>query len=43
MHGGICGGHYMSKKTAHKVVRASFWWPTLFNDAYNLVRKCDTC
>ena len=27
MHEGVCGGHYMAKTTAHKVLRASFWWP----------------
>lgn len=24
MHSGICGGHYMAKTTAHKVMRAIF-------------------
>ena len=43
MHSGACGGHYMSKKTTHKVLRDGFWWPTLFNDAHDLVRKCDAC
>ena len=33
----------MSKMTAHKVLRADFWWPTLFKDAHYLVRKCDAC
>ena len=43
MHGGICRGHYMSKKIARKVLRAGFQWPTFFNDAYDLVRKCYAC
>ena len=43
MHSGVCGGHYMSKKTTHKVLRFSFWWPTLFKDAHEMVRKCDAC
>ena len=25
MHSGVCGGHYMSKTIAHKVLRAGFW------------------
>lgn len=43
MHSGVCGGHYMAKTTAHKVMRLGFWWPTLFKDAQVLVRKCDSC
>ena len=43
VHSGVCGGHYMSKPTAHKVLRSIFWWPTLFNDAHDMVRKCDAC
>lgn len=42
MHSGECGGHFMEKTTTHKVLRASFWWPTLFKDAYALVRRCDS-
>lgn len=33
----------MAKSTAHKVLRAGFWWPTLFKDSFELVRKCDPC
>lgn len=43
MHEGVCGGHYMAKTTAHKVLRSGFWWPTLFKDAHELVKTCDTC
>lgn len=43
MHGGICGGHYMGKTTAHKILRAGFWWPTIFKAAENWVRRCDAC
>ena len=43
MHLGVCGGHYMAKTTAHKVMRAGFWWPNLFKDAQLLVRHCDPC
>ena len=43
MHNGECGGHYMAKTIAHKVIRTRFWWPTLFKDAHELVRKCDAC
>ena len=43
MHSGVCGGHYMPKTTARKVLRSCFLWPTLFNDAHDMVRKCDAC
>ena len=43
MHSGACRGHYMSKKVSHKFLRVIFWWPTLFSDAHDLVRKCDAC
>jgi hypothetical protein len=43
MHSGVCGGHYMEKTTAHKIMRAGFWWPTIFNDAHQLVKRCDDC
>ena len=43
MHSGECGGHFMARTTAHKILRADFWWPTLFKDAHVLVRKCDAC
>lgn len=43
MHEGVCGGRYMAKIIAHKVLRSSFWWPTLFKDAHEFVKRCDTC
>ena len=43
MHEGVCGGHYMAKTTAHKVLRAGCWWPTLFRDNHEFVKTCDTC
>ena len=43
MHEGVCGGHYMAKTIAHKVLRAGFWWPTLLRDAHKFFFKCDSC
>ena len=43
MHEGVCGGHYMAKTTAHKILRSGFWWPTLFKDTHEFVKKCDAC
>ena len=40
----VCvGGHYMAKITTHKILRANFWWPTLFRDAHEFVKTCDAC
>lgn len=43
MHEGVCGGHYMAKTTTHKILRAGFWWPTLFKNAHEFVKTCDSC
>lgn len=29
-HAGDCGGHLYKKTIADKILRASFYWPTLF-------------
>jgi hypothetical protein len=31
-HAGDCGGHLYWKSTADKILRAGFYWPTLFAD-----------
>lgn len=41
MHSGVCGGHYIAKKIAHKVIRARLWWSALFKGVQKLVKKCD--
>lgn len=43
MHQGVCGGHYMAKTTDHKILSFGFWWPTVFKDTHQFVRKCDAC
>ena len=43
MHEGVCGGHYMAKTIAPNVLRSGFWWPTLFKDTHEFVKKCDAC
>ena len=39
----VCGGHFATKKTTMKVLQASFYWPSLFKDAYDICKKCDKC
>ena len=40
-HEGICGGHYSWRATAHKILKAGFFWPKLFGDVFSRVRTCD--
>eukprot|EP00253_Pinus_taeda_P025357 PITA_25357 len=43
LHDGPAGGHYARDATAHKILRAGYYWPTLFKDSHNYVRKCQVC
>ena len=38
-----CGGHLFWKSTAYKILRAWFYWPTLFPDIYKEVSTCHEC
>lgn len=42
-HGGFFGGHFTGRVTTHNILRTSYWWPTLFKDTTQLVRKIDSC
>lgn len=42
-HKGDCGGHLFWKTTANKVLRAGYYWPTLFLDIYKIVMSCHEC
>lgn len=42
-HSSICGGHHYWKTTAHKILRAGYYWPTLFCDVFSFVKSCDRC
>ncbi|KAD4385194.1 hypothetical protein E3N88_25362 [Mikania micrantha] len=42
-HEGLTGGHHGPSSTAKKVFDSGFYWPTIFKDAHELVRKCDSC
>ena len=42
-HSGIAGGHFTVEATARKVLQAGLWWPTLFGDAVEFVKRCDPC
>ncbi|GKE91673.1 reverse transcriptase domain-containing protein, partial [Tanacetum coccineum] len=42
-HEGPTGGHHSANITAQKVFDASFFWPTIYKDAYELIKSCDAC
>jgi hypothetical protein len=43
LHCGHCGGHFFAFATAHKILRAGYYWPTLFSDIYQHIRSCQPC
>ena len=43
LHDGPAGGHFLGDTTTHKILRAGYYWTTLFKDAHAYVRKCDMC
>jgi len=42
-HDGDSGGHLYWKTTANKILRAGFYWPTLFPDVHKKVTSCHKC
>nr|GEW92584.1 reverse transcriptase domain-containing protein [Tanacetum cinerariifolium] len=42
-HSGSTGGHYGANYTAKKVFDSGFNWPTIYKDAFELVKHCDSC
>ena len=43
LHDGPVGGHFGGDTTAHKILHAGYYWPNLFKDAHEYVRKCKVC
>ncbi|GJR92204.1 reverse transcriptase domain-containing protein [Tanacetum coccineum] len=42
-HSGPTGGHHGARITANKVYESGFYWPSVFKDANEYVRRCDAC
>ncbi|GJY46772.1 reverse transcriptase domain-containing protein [Tanacetum coccineum] len=42
-HNGPTGGHHGANLTAKKVFDAGFYWPTIYKDAHEFVKNCDSC
>ena len=39
LHDGPAGGHLLGDTTAHKILRARYYWPTLFKDKHKSENK----
>jgi len=42
-HSSAYGGHHSGERTAAKVLQSGFWWPILFKDCQDFVKRCDKC
>ena len=42
-HGGACGGHLSGLATAQKILRAGYFWPSIFKDCIEAVKRCHPC
>lgn len=42
-HDGPCGGHHFWKTTTYNILRAGYFWPTMFTDVCTKVRACPKC
>ena len=43
LHDGLVGGHFSEETTAHTILRASYYWPTLFKYAHAHAHKFKIC
>ncbi|GKC46401.1 reverse transcriptase domain-containing protein [Tanacetum coccineum] len=42
-HNGPTKGHHGANYTAKKVFDSGFYWPTIYRDAHDIVKSCDSC
>jgi len=42
-HAGECGGHLYWKSTVNKILRAGYYWPTIFSDVKRFTSACHKC
>nr|GEZ90013.1 reverse transcriptase domain-containing protein [Tanacetum cinerariifolium] len=42
-HSGPTEGHYRASYTVKKVFDSGFYWPSIYKDAFELVKRCDSC
>ena len=42
-HSGAYGGHLSGLEIAQKILRAGYFWPTLFKDCVEAIKRCHPC
>ena len=42
-HGGVAGGHYVGRETTQKILRASYFYPSIFTNCIEAVKHCHSC
>nr|GEW35507.1 reverse transcriptase domain-containing protein [Tanacetum cinerariifolium] len=42
-HNGPTGGHHSANLTAKKIFDVGFFWPTIYKDAHEFVKNCNSC
>ena len=42
-HRGACGGHLSGLSIAQKILRAGYFWPSIFKDCVDAVKRCHPC
>lgn len=42
-HDGVCCGHFGTHATLTKILRMGYYWPTLHDNVWELIRKCPAC
>eukprot|EP00253_Pinus_taeda_P014159 PITA_14159 len=42
-HSGACGSHMSGYAITQKILRTGYFWPSLFKDCIDAVRKCHNC
>ena len=42
-HDEPCGGHFSDKRTTYKILLLGYYWPSIFRDTKEYVKRCDSC
>lgn len=40
-HDSVCRGHFLGRLIAQKAMRVEYYWPIMFQDAHDYVKRCD--
>ena len=43
IHDGDCGNHAGGRSFAHNIINQGYYWPKMFDDAKDYVKKCPQC